>query len=113
MTASERASTPAVDFLRPIIADADTGHGGLTAVMRLTKMFVEAGAAGIHFEDQKPGNLSFFVKKKKKRKEDTGCLCDFVVCLKVQRSVVIWAVRCLFLARNTSIVSLLHVCRWM
>lgn len=55
MTASERASTPAVDFLRPIIADADTGHGGLTAVMRLTKMFVEAGAAGIHFEDQKPG----------------------------------------------------------
>ena len=44
-----------VDFMKPIIADADTGHGGLTAVMKLTKMFIEAGAAGIHLEDQKPG----------------------------------------------------------
>ena len=33
-------------FLRPIIADGDAGHGGLTAVMKLTKMFIEAGAAG-------------------------------------------------------------------
>lgn len=47
--------TPYVDFLKPIIADADTGHGGLTAVMKLTKLFIEAGAAGIHLEDQKPG----------------------------------------------------------
>jgi isocitrate lyase len=38
-----------------MVADGDTGHGGLTAVMRLTKMFIEAGAGGIHFEDQKPG----------------------------------------------------------
>lgn len=36
-------------------ADGDTGHGGLSAVMKLTKLFVEAGAAGIHLEDQKPG----------------------------------------------------------
>lgn len=55
MTAEERKKTPYVDFMRPIIADADTGHGGLTAVMKLTKMFIEAGAAGIHFEDQKAG----------------------------------------------------------
>lgn len=53
MSEHERASTPAVDYLRPIIADGDTGHGGLTAVMKLTKMFIEKGAAGIHFEDQK------------------------------------------------------------
>ena len=51
----ELAKTPVVDYLRPIVADADTGHGGLTAVMKLTKMFVEKGAAGIHIEDQAPG----------------------------------------------------------
>ncbi len=32
-----------------------SGHGGLSAVMKLTKLFIEAGAAGVHFEDQKPG----------------------------------------------------------
>ncbi|KAI9443454.1 isocitrate lyase [Lactarius indigo] len=52
---AELASTPAVDYLRPIIADADTGHGGLTATMKLAKLFVEKGAAGIHIEDQAPG----------------------------------------------------------
>ncbi|KAJ5217151.1 Isocitrate lyase [Penicillium chermesinum] len=59
----ERITTPKeqrdkvanVDYLRPIIADADTGHGGLTAIMKLTKLFIERGAAGIHIEDQAPG----------------------------------------------------------
>jgi len=37
------------------VADGDTGHGGLSAVMKLTKLMVEAGAAGMHLEDQKPG----------------------------------------------------------
>jgi isocitrate lyase len=32
MTSVERESSPPVDFLAPIIADADTGHGGTTAV---------------------------------------------------------------------------------
>lgn len=52
---SERSKAPNTDFLRPIIADADTGHGGLTAIMKLTKLFIEKGAAGIHIEDQAPG----------------------------------------------------------
>jgi isocitrate lyase len=35
-----------VDYLTPIVADGDTGHGGLSAVMKITKLFIEAGAAG-------------------------------------------------------------------
>ena len=52
---ADRAKVANVDYLRPIIADADTGHGGLTAIMKLTKLFIEKGAAGIHIEDQAPG----------------------------------------------------------
>ncbi|KAK2615153.1 hypothetical protein N8I77_001928 [Diaporthe amygdali] len=52
---AQRANLANIDYLRPIIADADTGHGGLTAVMKLTKLFIEKGAAGIHIEDQAPG----------------------------------------------------------
>lgn len=55
MSEAELAKSPIVDYLRPIVADADTGHGGLTAISKLTKMFVEKGAAGIHIEDQAPG----------------------------------------------------------
>jgi isocitrate lyase len=49
------ANEPKVDYLRPVVADGDTGHGGLSAVMKLIKLMVEAGAAGVHLEDQKPG----------------------------------------------------------
>ncbi|KAK3501095.1 isocitrate lyase [Neurospora crassa] len=55
MTPEERAKTPYTDYFRPIIADGDTGHGGLTAVMKLAKLFAENGAAGVHFEDQLHG----------------------------------------------------------
>ncbi|KAF8665494.1 hypothetical protein AX16_000509 [Volvariella volvacea WC 439] len=55
VTPEQRAKLPYVDYLRPIIADADTGHGGLSAVMKLTKLFAESGASAIHLEDQLHG----------------------------------------------------------
>ncbi|CAI0550591.1 unnamed protein product [Linum tenue] len=39
-------------YLKPIIADGDTGFGGTTATVKLCKLFVERGAAGVHIEDQ-------------------------------------------------------------
>ncbi|CCK69986.1 methylisocitrate lyase ICL2 KNAG_0D02360 [Huiozyma naganishii CBS 8797] len=44
-----------VDYMKPIIADADMGHGGPTTVMKLAKLFAEKGAAAIHLEDQLVG----------------------------------------------------------
>ncbi|KMU78487.1 isocitrate lyase [Coccidioides immitis RMSCC 3703] len=55
MTAEQRKATQYVDYMRPIVADGDTGHGGLTAVMKLAKLFAENGAAAVHFEDQLHG----------------------------------------------------------
>ena len=55
MSQAERAKTKYLDYLRPIVADGDTGHGGLTAVMKLAKLFAENGAAAVHFEDQLHG----------------------------------------------------------
>lgn len=52
MSREERARTPYVDYLKPIIADGDTGFGGATATVKLCKLFVERGAAGVHIEDQ-------------------------------------------------------------
>ncbi|CAK7228519.1 mitochondrial 2-methylisocitrate lyase [Sporothrix bragantina] len=55
MTPEQRAATPYTDYLRPIVADGDTGHGGLSAVLKLAKLFAENGAAAVHFEDQLHG----------------------------------------------------------
>ncbi|KAG5242081.1 Isocitrate lyase family protein [Salix suchowensis] len=52
LSREERARTPYVDYLKPIIADGDTGFGGTTATVKLCKLFVERGAAGVHIEDQ-------------------------------------------------------------
>ncbi|KAK2650041.1 hypothetical protein Ddye_017530 [Dipteronia dyeriana] len=52
MSREERAKTPYIDYLKPIIADGDTGFGGTTATVKLCKLFVERGAAGVHIEDQ-------------------------------------------------------------
>tara|TARA_B000000532_G_scaffold125879_1_gene100871 strand:+ start:583 stop:1863 length:1281 start_codon:yes stop_codon:yes gene_type:complete len=41
-----------IDYLVPIIADGEAGFGGTLNVFELTKKFIEAGTAGVHFEDQ-------------------------------------------------------------
>jgi len=40
------------DWLAPIVADAEAGFGGPLNAYELMKMMIEAGAAGVHFEDQ-------------------------------------------------------------
>lgn len=41
-----------IDWLVPIVADAEAGFGGPLNVFELTKAMIEAGAAGVHLEDQ-------------------------------------------------------------
>lgn len=40
------------DWMLPIVADAEAGFGGVLNAFELTKSLIEAGAAGVHFEDQ-------------------------------------------------------------
>ncbi len=40
------------DWFVPIVADGEAGFGGALNVFELTKAFIDAGAAGVHFEDQ-------------------------------------------------------------
>ena len=40
------------DWFAPIVADAEAGLGGPLNVFELTKLMIEAGAAGVHLEDQ-------------------------------------------------------------
>jgi isocitrate lyase len=40
------------DWMAPIVADAEAGFGGCLNVFELVKAMIEAGAAGIHLEDQ-------------------------------------------------------------
>ena len=41
-----------IDWLKPIVADAEAGFGGVLNAFELMKQMIEAGAAGVHFEDQ-------------------------------------------------------------
>ncbi|CUH39423.1 Isocitrate lyase [Jannaschia seosinensis] len=40
------------DWFAPIVADAEAGFGGALNAFELMKAYIEAGAAGVHFEDQ-------------------------------------------------------------
>jgi isocitrate lyase len=41
-----------IDFFAPIVADAEAGFGGVLNAFELMKAMIDAGAAGVHFEDQ-------------------------------------------------------------
>jgi len=41
-----------IDWLQPIVADAEAGFGGVLNAFELMKHMIEAGAAGVHWEDQ-------------------------------------------------------------
>ncbi len=41
-----------IDWFVPIVADGEAGFGGALNVFELTKSFIQAGAAGVHYEDQ-------------------------------------------------------------
>jgi isocitrate lyase len=43
---------PPLDYFAPIVADAEAGFGGPLNAFELMKALIEAGAAGVHFEDQ-------------------------------------------------------------
>ncbi|HEY0937370.1 MAG TPA: isocitrate lyase [Trebonia sp.] len=52
---SERSAmscAPRQQWLAPIVADAEAGFGGVLNAFELMKSMIEAGAAGVHFEDQ-------------------------------------------------------------
>jgi len=44
--------TGEIDWFAPIVADAESGFGGVLNAFELMKAMIEAGAAGVHFEDQ-------------------------------------------------------------
>src|SRR5512140_2671717 len=41
-----------IDWYAPVVADAEAGFGGVLNAFELMKSMIEAGAAGVHFEDQ-------------------------------------------------------------
>ncbi|MBH44188.1 MAG: isocitrate lyase [Gammaproteobacteria bacterium] len=42
----------AIDYMLPIVADAEAGFGGVLNAFELMKAMIDAGASGVHFEDQ-------------------------------------------------------------
>ncbi len=52
MEGKEEGDEGYIDYFAPIIADAEAGFGGVLNAFELMKGMIEAGAAGVHFEDQ-------------------------------------------------------------
>jgi isocitrate lyase len=56
---SDRDSLECIDYMLPIVADADMGFGTLTGCMKQVRSFVEAGVAMIHIDDLAMGLKKF------------------------------------------------------
>jgi isocitrate lyase len=52
MEAADGKKAGTIDWFAPIVADAESGFGGVLNAFELMKAMIEAGAAGVHFEDQ-------------------------------------------------------------
>ncbi len=52
MEAMQTGKPAAIDYLAPIVADAEAGFGGVLNAYELMRAMIETGAAGVHFEDQ-------------------------------------------------------------
>lgn len=56
---ADRKELDCIDYMMPIIADADMGFGTLTGCMKLVRSFVDAGVAMIHIDDLAMGMKKF------------------------------------------------------
>src|SRR3970040_759455 len=52
MEAADGKKAGDIDWFAPIVADAESGFGGVLNAFELMKAMIDAGAAGVHFEDQ-------------------------------------------------------------
>jgi len=52
MEAQQSGKAGGIDYLAPIVADAEAGFGGILNAYELMRAMIEAGAAGVHYEDQ-------------------------------------------------------------
>ena len=50
--AAGKATAGEIDYFAPIVADAESGFGGVLNAYELMRSMIEAGAAGVHYEDQ-------------------------------------------------------------
>jgi isocitrate lyase len=50
--ANGKATAGDIDYFAPIVADAESGFGGVLNAYELMRSMIEAGAAGVHYEDQ-------------------------------------------------------------
>ena len=52
MEAQQSGKRAEIDYLAPIVADAEAGFGGILNAYELMRAMIEAGASAVHFEDQ-------------------------------------------------------------